>query len=105
MPYRDQNNFERFVYQETPREMSVEHNAFVRYYRQIGLDSPHLDEWTRLLHALQAAHMDGWLAERKRRIGPVRLVRQESGFVNALFGAVETTGRMPAVRKKEEQAG
>lgn len=79
--------------------------TYEEYYEQMRSDSPEKDELTIRKNALTAANLDMALVARRKQLGAVRLVpaSQPGGFVNALFGAVDTTGRMPVVRPEREE--
>lgn len=77
--------------------------TFEHYYAQIRTDSPEMSELEVRINARQAAHMHAWLEERRKQPRAVRLLHEHGGFVSALFNAVETTGRMPAVKKQKEE--
>ena len=77
--------------------------TYEEYYELMRAESPDKDELQVRKNALTAANLDAAL--RRKRVGVVRLVpvEQSAGFINALFGAIDTTGRMPAVKKLEEE--
>ena len=80
---------------------------YEEYYEVMRAESPEKDELQVRKNALTAANLDAALqAHRRKQVGVVRLVpvvEKPAGFINALFGAVETTGRMPAVHPAEQK--
>lgn len=103
MPYQDPDNPERMLYQAKSQPHSVPHALYVRYYQESRADSPHKSDEEARMAALQAAILHVGIEERRKRVPhKVHLVKP-GGFEQALFGAVETTGRMPVVRKSQDE--
>jgi hypothetical protein len=80
--------------------------TYEEHYAQIRTDNPEMAEYHVRVNALQVAHLEREnAATRRNPPRPVRLVPEQGGFVNALFGAIDTTGRMPVVKAKEKEEG
>ncbi len=83
---------------------------YEEWCERIRADNPDMDEYHVRVNARTVARLARQNAADRRNNPPkaVRLVplAQPTGFINALYGAVDTTGRMPVVRpKQEEEAG
>ncbi len=84
--------------------------TYGEYCAQIRADNPEMSEDHVRINARTVARLARQNAAVLRTNPPkaVRLVplAQPTGFINALYGAIDTTGRMPVVRPKQaEEAG